>query len=231
MKIKQPEQRLQSLWGQIDRQHNAQIAPGSRILDVGCGYGSLVHYLNTQGYQAQGVDLDPDSVEVAQRFFPDDPITLASAESLLPTQAGYFDAIVLKDAFHHLLGEHDALQIFGALYQLLQPQGRVVILDPNPMWLLKILRRIARHQDEEATPGQAQEVLATTGFTVKGYHYYEVCGLALSGGYVGLRLVPNWGWLNGSVASLNHGLSWMVARAGLGPTLCWRYLIYADKSS
>lgn len=233
MKLDQPYLRLKSLWGLIDGHHNAciaaHLAPHSTLLDIGCGYGSLVAYLTEQGHQAMGVDLDPDSVAVAHQLFPIATIKLTSAESLLPDQQNQYDAIILKDAFHHVLGEHDAIQTFQTIHQLLKPHGRVIILDPNPIWLLKFLRKVVRHQDEEATLAEAQAVLKATNFEVKGYEYYEVFGLAVSGGYVGYQLVPNITLLNRTVAALNHLASRFIDAIGLGPWICWRYIIYADK--
>ena len=85
MKIRDPHERLRTAWGLIDRQHNRLIAKhltGRRVLDIGCGYGSLVAYLRSCGYEAEGIDLDRDAIEAGRRLFPDNPIRIGNAESL-----------------------------------------------------------------------------------------------------------------------------------------------------
>jgi SAM-dependent methyltransferase len=233
MKIIDAQVRLSSLWGVIDRQHNELIAArllGARVLDIGCGYGSLVSYLTTQGFDAQGVDFDPESVTTANRLFPRAKVSLENAESLDGFASKSFDSIVLKDTLHHLVCEGDFGKAATTFRRLLVPGGRLVILDPNPTWILRLARRLSAHDDVEATPDRAQLVLHENAFAVKGMEFYEMIGLPLSGGYVGIRFVPNVGVINQAVAGCNRGLSRLVNRLGLGRQLCWRYMIHADST-
>jgi SAM-dependent methyltransferase len=229
MKIKNSHERLFSLWGAIDEQHNELIASkvtGKRVLDVGCGYGSLVNYLDKQGFDVEGWDHDPESIKVAHELFPESPIKLADAER--EEHVGSFDTVILKDSLHHLAGEGDVQASFQNIRRLLNDRGRLVILDPNPMWILRTARKLASHVDPEASCDFAVRLLQEQGFEVRGIQYHEILGLPLSGGYVGLRLVPNWQPLNQLVATANASLSRFVNRLGLGSQLCWRYLIHAD---
>lgn len=230
MKIANAPDRLSSLWGLIDAQHNQLIASrivGPRVLDIGCGYGSLVNYLISQGFQAEGWDRDTDSISVARKLFPNAPVRRVDAED--PALVDYrFDSVVLKDCIHHLAGEGDVRVAFRNIRRLLKPQGRIVILDPNPMWILRIARTLAAHADSEASRDFTLRLLDEQGFNVKGVGFHEIIGLPLSGGYVGLRLVPNWRPLNRLVAAANNALSRLTNRLGLGPVFCWRYVIHAD---
>jgi SAM-dependent methyltransferase len=234
MNIPNAHKRLASLWGLIDQQHNELIASrlaGKRILDVGCGFGALVDYLTARHYDAQGVDFDPAAVSVARQVFPNARISLANAESLEAYPAGRFDSIVLKDALHHLLCEGDFVSAMASFRRLLVPGGRLVILDPNPTWILKLARRVVAHKDVEASPLRAVQVLRENAFLVKELAYYEIIGLPLSGGYVGIRFVPNLALLNHSVAGLNRVLSSLVNQIGLGRHVCWRYIVSCDAKS
>jgi SAM-dependent methyltransferase len=231
MRIKNPEKRLASLWGLIDRQHNEQIAAqlrGKRVLDIGCGYGSLVAYLQEQGYDAHGVDADSESVTVAQRLFPHADVRLGRIEELEAEGVEPFDSITLKDCLHHLVGEHHALEAFASIKRLLRPGGRLVILDPNPNWVLKTARLLAAHKDFQTPLTEARELLDQNGFQVQYTGYYEVIGLALSGGYVSVQLVPGIRALHTFVARANSLLSRLSHRLGLGKFICWRYVIAAD---
>ena len=48
-----------------------QRSPGNRLLDVACGTGRHVHALKAQGYQVEGLDLDPHLLAIAQKRNPD----------------------------------------------------------------------------------------------------------------------------------------------------------------
>ncbi len=47
-----------------------QIGLGSRVLDVGCGHGELVHFLDDLGMEAVGLDESPANVEWAAEHEP-----------------------------------------------------------------------------------------------------------------------------------------------------------------
>ena len=229
MKIENPQERLKSLWGVIDQQHNELILSrikGKRVLDAGCGYGSLVDHLHRSGFEVEGWDHDPESVAVAANIFPGAPVRLADLESERPAEA--FDSIVLKDSLHHLVGEGDVAAAFSNIRRLLKQDGRLVILDPNPMWILRTARKLAAHLDPEAPVDVARRLLHQNGFVIRGIDYYEVIGLPLSGGYVGVRLVPNWRPVNQGIAWLNGLLSRVANLTGLAPRVCWRYVISCD---
>jgi 2-polyprenyl-3-methyl-5-hydroxy-6-metoxy-1,4-benzoquinol methylase len=231
MKIADPQIRLKTAWGYIDRQHNELIADrlsGNRVLDVGCGYGSLVSYLSAHGFDVEGIDSDPTSIEAARQMFPNARVHLEGAESLGRYPNASFDSIVLKDALHHLVCEGDFRASCEEFRRVLVARGRLVVLDPNPMWILRLARRIAAHDDVAVGPERALTVLADNGFEVCGITYYEVLGLPLSGGYVGVRLVPNLALCNAGVAMTNRFASSIVNAMKLGRQLCWRYVIHAN---
>jgi SAM-dependent methyltransferase len=231
MHIDNAHWRLASLWGEIDRQHNELIAKrlsGKRILDVGCGYGSLVAYLGDCGLDAEGVDYDKASVEIAHSLFPCARVRKTNAEDLADYADHSFDSIVLKDCMHHLVGEGDVDRAFESFRRVLGPSGRIVILDPNPTLIVRTARKLISHIDPEASLKCTLGVLEKHGFVLRGVAFYETVGLPLSGGYVGVRLVPNVRALNGLVSGLNRVLSGFVNACHLGRQFCWRYVVDAD---
>lgn len=234
MHIDNAHHRLKSLWGRIDRQHNELIAQrltGSRILDVGCGYGSLVAFLTDRGYRAEGIDYERGNIAVAREMFPSVNVRQANGEDLADIPDRSTDSIVLKDCMHHLVGEGDVQAAFRAFKRVLVPQGRIVILDPNPNLIVRTARALVAHKDPEASLACTLDILEKNGFQVRGVAFYETIGLPLSGGYVGPRLVPAIGFIERAVALANKLSSTAANGIGLGKVVCWRYIVHADARS
>jgi 2-polyprenyl-3-methyl-5-hydroxy-6-metoxy-1,4-benzoquinol methylase len=112
-------------------------------LDIGCGYGSLVDFLTQQGLEVEGIDSDEEVYNIAQELFHNPKIKLINAERLEEFyRAETVDTITLKDVLHHLVGEGDVHTAFQQFHRILKNNGRIIILDPNPTWILKTARKI-----------------------------------------------------------------------------------------
>lgn len=231
MEVAQPSRRLEpdQLWSLVDRYHNAFIAerlPGHRILDLGCGYGTLVESLSQLGRQVVGIDLDGESLAVARQLHPDRDFVEGDFMGRYSDQS--FDHVVMRDAWHHLYEEsEDPAAVLGEVGRLLAPTGTLVIFDPNLHWILRTGRKLIGHRDAECSLEDAERFLAAHGFRVVGRNFYELFALALSGGYVGPRLVPPWPPLHRLLAWLNDRLSRGLDGTRLGPGLLWRYCLVA----
>ncbi|MGI9149756.1 MAG: class I SAM-dependent methyltransferase [Chloroflexota bacterium] len=78
------------------------LAPGSRVLEIGCGTGQATLPLAEHGYCVVAVELSPEMAGVARRklaHFPRVQVVVAAFEEwLLPEEP--FDAVVSATAFH-----------------------------------------------------------------------------------------------------------------------------------
>ncbi|MEO6988272.1 MAG: class I SAM-dependent methyltransferase [Aquihabitans sp.] len=77
---------------------NAMVAPGSRLLDAGCGPGRTSGALHRWGHTVVGVDADPKLIEAAQIDQPGPTFVVADLADLDLTSAGHgepFAAAVL----------------------------------------------------------------------------------------------------------------------------------------
>jgi SAM-dependent methyltransferase len=82
----------------------AGIAPGSRVLEIGCGTGKLTVQMAEFGCEITAVELGPNLADVARRNltpFPNVSVMTASFEEWSPP-ADPFDAVVSATAFHWL---------------------------------------------------------------------------------------------------------------------------------
>jgi ubiquinone/menaquinone biosynthesis C-methylase UbiE len=111
-------------------EHHARIAPGERVLDVGCGTGAFLERLmvaTTERYAA-GVDVSPAMLAEARRRLSDYPhvdLLEARAEAL-PFEDGTFDVVVSASVLHYTERPRDALTEAG---RVLRAGGRLVLLD------------------------------------------------------------------------------------------------------
>jgi len=100
-------------------------APG-RLLDFGCGAGSLLRQLHRRGWHVTGMDLSPRAVRHVREELGFDAI-----EGTLPhphLAPASFDAITMIEALEHV---HDPLGVLRAARDLLTPGGTLAITVPN----------------------------------------------------------------------------------------------------
>jgi SAM-dependent methyltransferase len=231
MRLARPERRLApgNFWAAVDAEHNRLILerlPGTDILDVGCGYGSLTDFLARQGKRPIGVDSDRSSIAAALALYPERHLIEGTFEGRFPDRS--FDHVVLRDALHHLVEEGDVRAALREIRRILRPGGTLVAFDPNIHAVLRACRRMMRHQDAECSLPQAHALLAGEGFDVRETSYHETFALAASGGYVGLCFVPpGLPRLHRTLVRLNRWIGNALARTPLGPHVLWRYRIVA----
>lgn len=124
----------------------AGLASGGRLLDVGCGTGTLV-ILAKQAYpsaEVTGLDGDPVILDRARRKALAAGVDIRLDEGMayaLPYADASFDAVVSTLTFHHLAPSQGE----GALREaarVLRPGGRLVIADfaPPHNRLMKLAR-------------------------------------------------------------------------------------------
>jgi SAM-dependent methyltransferase len=106
---------------------------GRRLLDFGCGTGLFLDIAHERGFEAYGVDLSPDSVEVARSRPSGRRAFVGAPEDVPEIAAGGFDVITLWSVLAHLPRPVDEL---GRLRALLAPDGVLLILTVNANSLL-----------------------------------------------------------------------------------------------
>ena len=99
--------------------------PRGRVLDVGCGDGQILQFMQNLGWTAEGVDFDPIAVENArQKGLRVHAGTLQS----LAAPSDSFDALILSHVIEHV---HEPGELLRECHRLLKPNGRLIILTPN----------------------------------------------------------------------------------------------------
>ena len=116
-RVAEDDVRIQALLSKTDLR-------GARVLDVGCGTGCLLEMLRSVGAKVSGIDVDPASVEQAQRRGLD--VQRASIE-VVPTDPG-FDVVILNDVIEHPL---EPMPFLRAALARVKPGGLLMIWTPN----------------------------------------------------------------------------------------------------
>lgn len=221
--------RLDGFYGRVDERLNERVArhvAGESVLDIGCGFGALVEHLRAQGLKATGIDLLESCVSAGRGRYPSADLRVAASEDL-DFPGASFDTVILKDTIHHIY-EEDDVAAFLAQVRLIT-RRRLIILDPNPTFILLLARRIIGHVDPVCRPADAVRVVQAAGFKVASLEYSELFAFPMSGGYVGPVLVPaRPRWVGSALLGLDAGLFALLDAVGLGRFVGWRYLLVAD---
>jgi ubiquinone/menaquinone biosynthesis C-methylase UbiE len=159
---------------EMKRRLVAQIAPvpGMRVLDLGCGTGTLLLMLQqaAPGLVLTGLDIDPTVLRIAQAKSQTGthPVSwVRGPADSLPFAGERFDRVVTSLVTHHLTAAQKR-RAFREVWRVLKPGGEFHIFDfgpphdPLPRAFAPIARpfeEVAAHLDGEIVP-----MLAEAGF-------------------------------------------------------------------
>jgi len=104
---------------------------GRRVLDVGCGTGTLAAWLAERAAaKVWGVDASPEMLAVARMKVPEGVgLKLGKAEEL-PFKDGWFERAVSSLAVHHF----DRAHAFPEIHRVLAPGGRYAFATFDPSY-------------------------------------------------------------------------------------------------
>jgi 2-polyprenyl-3-methyl-5-hydroxy-6-metoxy-1,4-benzoquinol methylase len=130
--------------GRRARQLASSLAPGARILDVGCGDGRLLRGFQSAGrYELHGIELPGPAAERAAKT-PSIHLHLGTlAATALPTAS--FDLITLVHVYEHIPKPRETLDL---LARLIKPGGRLFLAFPNiSSWQARVFAEDWFHLD------------------------------------------------------------------------------------
>ena len=102
-----------------------QLSPGMTLLDIGCGWGGLLHHAATHyGVQGLGVTLSTEQAQLARERCRDLPVEIRLQD--YRTLQGRFDRIVSVGMFEHV-GRRNYETYFRTCERLLVPGGLTLL--------------------------------------------------------------------------------------------------------
>ncbi len=145
------------------------LKPGDKILEIGCGIGTVVAELARQGYDAMGTDISQVAIEYGRAKYGNVRLEVQPAEEL-PYADGTFDIVLSFDLFEHIarIDRH-----VGEVQRVLKPGGHYLFETPNKFsnvvaetLAYKSLKWRRVHPSLH-TPGQLRRRLARHGFETR----------------------------------------------------------------
>jgi 2-polyprenyl-3-methyl-5-hydroxy-6-metoxy-1,4-benzoquinol methylase len=135
--------------------------PGERVLDFGCGPGTIFPYLGDVASYT-GIDLNGDHIETAKAQYGDKAtFHCGSLETLEQEVSGPFDLAVCVGVLHHL-DDSDVDSLCRIIFDKLAPQGRLVTLDTafvdGQHWIARWLASRDSGQSVRAPEGYSQRI-------------------------------------------------------------------------
>lgn len=111
-------------WGELFdwESFESSLPETKRCLDVGCASGRTVAAFHRLGWDASGVDPDPQAIACAREHRLN--VMVGSIESV---DSGGFDLITLADVIEHV---SDPLAMMGTVYEKLAPGGLAYVKTP-----------------------------------------------------------------------------------------------------
>ncbi len=111
----------------------ANVKPGDRILDVGCGTGTLAVLLKQAVPDAHvvGLDADPTALGIARNKAAEAGVEIEFHQALAwdaPFEPKSFERVVSSLVLHHLL-DRDKLRTLQRVREWLRPDGELHIAD------------------------------------------------------------------------------------------------------
>jgi SAM-dependent methyltransferase len=103
------------------------VAPGSRILEAGCGIAHFTVAARALGYRAEGLDWSRDTIERLRTKFPDIPWHIGDVRAL-DFDDGTFDAVYSPGVCEHF--EEGPEQILAETKRILRPGGTAFVTTP-----------------------------------------------------------------------------------------------------
>jgi SAM-dependent methyltransferase len=113
----------------------SELAKGSRVLDLGCGIGFLLFWLESVRpglFHLTGVDVSEPQLALAQKYLPSAvALVRKDAAAFLEGNPQSFNAVFCTDVLEHIETEDELLQLLELVKNSLLPGGLFICQVPN----------------------------------------------------------------------------------------------------
>lgn len=103
----------------------------NKVIDLGCGTGNVVKWLNTKGHDAIGITYNHNEVKYANENLDNPNIFWADMHEL-PYGDDIFDAVLSFESIEHVHSPYIAL---NEMKRVVKPGGKIVVYIPGTKWI------------------------------------------------------------------------------------------------
>jgi ubiquinone/menaquinone biosynthesis C-methylase UbiE len=118
----------------------AEVTPGMKVLDVGCGRGEILRHCAALGADAYGIDYAPVAVQLSKQVIetvddvaPGSTMVYLADAKYLPFPTASFDRVLMFDVVEHL-HPWELHQAMLEVHRVLKPDGRFIIHTAPNVW-------------------------------------------------------------------------------------------------
>jgi len=158
------------------------LATDGKILDLGCGNGSLSYELSKVGYRVYGIDRSDSGIQIAQESFVNVQFVLGDVEKDLspdPFEVEMFDFVVSTEVIEHLYQPRKLIQ---NAFRLLKPSGHLIVSTPYHGYLKNLLLAVSGRLDRHFTA-------LWDGGHIKFWSHNTLSALLTEVGFINLRFL------------------------------------------
>ncbi len=172
------------------RQMRRRGAGNLKVLDVGCGTGTLaMRYLigNPAVAHVTGLDMSGEMLAVAQKkkqsASPAMPVDFIQGDAEhLPFESNQFDLVTCCNSFHHYPHPQQSV---NEMARVLRPGGRVILVDgcrdePFGYFIFEVCVARVEKQVHHCTAEEFRILLRNAGFAAIRQHVFGVCPPAIA---------------------------------------------------
>jgi 2-polyprenyl-3-methyl-5-hydroxy-6-metoxy-1,4-benzoquinol methylase len=120
-----------------------------RVLDIGCGNGSLSNIIAKLGYEVVGVEDSASGIAAATKSFPDCKFIHASIYDIPYSDlGGYFDIVISAEVIEHLQFPRELIK---AAKKSLKPNGSLILTTPYHGYIKNLILALTGKMDSHFT--------------------------------------------------------------------------------
>lgn len=136
----------------------------AKVLDIGCGIGSFVYFMQSLGYSnVQGMDVSKEQIEAGLKLGIKD-LKVQDLNDFLNNTEAQFDFIIARDVIEHFTRQ-ESFEIISRISKVLKPGGKFLMQVPNGQGIYYTSIYYGDYTHEMAyTESSAKQLILNCGF-------------------------------------------------------------------